>query len=86
MEPQDRVPLEEGQYWVSDLQGLKVFSTDGTLLGKVKDVHHWGANDTFEIIDDGGKDHYLPFVDQFVQEVNLEEGKIIVQLIEGLWE
>ena len=76
--------LPEGIYYIADLIGLDVFTEDGELLGKVDDIYNTGANDIYVIKDDLGKQRLLPGIKDVIKEVNIEEGKIIVNLIEGL--
>ncbi|MBR3511714.1 MAG: 16S rRNA processing protein RimM [Clostridia bacterium] len=76
--------LPEGVYYIADLIGLDVFTEEGELLGKVDDIYNTGANDIYVIKDDLGKQRLLPGIKDVIKEVNIEEGKIIVNLIEGL--
>ena len=76
--------LPEGIYYIADLIGLDVFTEEGELLGKVDDIYNTGANDIYVIKDDLGKQRLLPGIKDVIKEVNIEEGKIIVNLIEGL--
>ena len=69
-------PLPGEYYWV-DLVGLDVITEDGCLLGKVSRLMETGANDVLEV--SGDRTRLLPFVrDQYIKEVNLEEGRIVV--------
>jgi 16S rRNA processing protein RimM len=76
--------LPEGIYYIADLIGLDVFTEEGELLGKVDDIYNTGANDIYVIKDDLGKQRLLPGIKDVIKQVNIEEGKIIVNLIEGL--
>lgn len=80
----DLESLPEGVYYIADLIGLDVYTEDGELLGKVDDIYNTGANDIYVIKDDLGKQRLLPGIKDVIKEVNIEEGKIIVNLIEGL--
>ena len=86
IEPEDRVPLPEGSFWVDDLIGLLVVDKDGKSLGVVENLFSSGGNEVYEIKDENGKRHYIPAVDDFVKEIDPASGKISVELIEGLWE
>ncbi len=76
--------LPEGVYYIADLIGLDVYTDEGELLGKVDDIYSTGANDIYVVKDDLGKQRLLPGIKEVIQETNLEEGRIIVHLIEGL--
>ena len=80
----DLEPLEEGVYYITDLLGLEVYTEDGTLLGKVDDIYNTGSNDIYVVKDDLGKQKLLPGIPEVLKNVDLEHGKIIVNLIEGL--
>ncbi|MGN0613056.1 MAG: ribosome maturation factor RimM, partial [Porcipelethomonas sp.] len=48
------VELEEGTYFIADLIGLEVRDIDsGRLYGKVRDIFQTGANDVYELENDG---------------------------------
>lgn len=76
--------LPEGVYYIADLIGLEVYTDEGEFLGKVDDIYSTGANDIYVVKDEMGKQKLLPGIDEVIKETNLEEGKIIVHLIEGL--
>src|SRR5690606_33128124 len=60
---EDAVPLPEGSYYVFDLVGCDVVTTEGTLLGQIADVLQTGANDVYQVRDDTtGKEILLPAV------------------------
>ena len=76
--------LPEGVYYIADLLGLDVYTEDGTLLGKVDDIFSTGSNDVYVVKDELGKQKLLPGIDEVIKQIDLELGKIIVNLIEGL--
>lgn len=80
----DAIPLEEGQYFIVDLLGLEVYSDEGSLLGKLNDIFNTGSNDVYEVKDELGKTILLPGIPEVIKEVDLENGKIIVHILEGL--
>ena len=80
----DAIPLEEGQYFIVDLLGLEVYSDEGNLLGKLNDIFNTGSNDVYEVKDELGKTILLPGIPEVIKEVDLENGKIIVHILEGL--
>lgn len=45
--------IEEDEFYVSDLIGMEVRSTDGESLGRIRDVPNFGAGDMLEIVADG---------------------------------
>ena len=80
----DLKPLEEGKYYIADLIGLDVYTEEGKALGKVDDIYNTGSNDIYVVKDELGKQKLLPGIPEVIKKVDLENSKIIVNLIEGL--
>lgn len=80
----DAIQLEEGQYFIADLLGLPVFIDTGEKLGVLDDIFNNGSTDIYVVKNELGKQFLLPYIDEVVKDINLEEKKIIVHLIEGL--
>ena len=76
--------LPEGVYYIADLIGLDVFTESNEYLGKVDDIFSTGSNDVYVVKDELGKQKLLPGIDEVIKQIDLESGKIIVNLIEGL--
>lgn len=76
--------LPEGVYYIADLIGLDVFTEANEYLGKVDDIFSTGSNDVYVVKDELGKQKLLPGIDEVIKQIDLESGKIIVNLIEGL--
>lgn len=76
--------LPEGEYYIVDLIGLKVYTEDGEYLGIVDDIFQTGSNDVYDVKNDLGQSRLLPGIKEVIKEINLPDGKIIVNLIEGL--
>ena len=76
--------LPEGVYYIADLIGLDVYTESNEYLGKVDDIFSTGSNDVYAVKDELGKQKLLPGIDEVIKQIDLESGKIIVNLIEGL--
>ena len=74
--------LPEGQYFISDLLGLTVVTTDGEEIGTVKDVLNLPANDVYVVR--GTREYMIPVVREFVLNVDLDAKRITVKLIPGM--
>ncbi|MBS1253309.1 MAG: Ribosome maturation factor RimM [Anaerolineales bacterium] len=80
----EAMPLEPDQYYQDDLIGLEVWTVDDEYLGDVVEVLETGANDVF-IVDGGDPGEILlPAIEQVVQWIDLEENRMVVELMEGL--
>lgn len=75
--------LDDG-YYQEDLIDLEVRNAGNTVIGKILSVQNFGASDLIEIQPaDGGKVFFLPFVDDYVPVVNLDDGFVTVDIPEG---
>ena len=86
IDAEDRVELPEGHFWIDDLIGLRVEDMEGRPLGTVKDILTAGTSETYEILGLDGRAHYVPAVEEFVRDIDLDLGRIRISLIEGLWD
>ena len=68
-------PLEDGEYYHSDLIGLPCVDDAGQALGTVVSVENFGAGDLLEVELPGGKRSLIPFRDGIA---DLEEGRIVL--------
>ena len=80
----DAKKIPKDTYFIADILGLEVYTDEGELLGKVDDIFPTGANDVYVVKDELGKQILLPSIPEVLKEIDLEKGKVIVHLIEGL--
>ena len=76
--------LPEGIYYIADLIGLKVYTESEEYLGIVDDIFSTGSNDVYVVKNDDGSEKLLPGIDEVIKKIDIESGKIIVNLIKGL--
>ena len=77
-------PLPEGSFFLADLYGLEVRDADtGAVLGKIEDVLTLPANNVY-VVRGGERELMIPAVPQFIAETNVEQGFLLVHLMEGL--
>lgn len=68
---------EEGQYYWSDLIGMKVVHYDGTELGTIQSMLETGAHDVMVV--KGETERLIPFaMNEVVSNVDLEAGRVDV--------
>jgi 16S rRNA processing protein RimM len=72
------VPLEEGSYFIADIEGCKLICDDGEEIGKVTDVSQYGAADVFTVKGASGVVRF-PFLKKMIVKVDVEAGLIIVK-------
>ncbi len=73
----DAVDLPKNRYFIDDLIGCKVSSSDGQIVGEVVDVLQYGSADVFVCRNDG-KTVSFPFLNDLVHTVNIDNKCIIV--------
>ena len=78
------VELGPDENFIVDLIGLSVETDEGELLGELTDVLITGANDVYEVTRTDGKKVLLPAIKDCVLDVDLEAGKVLVHVLEGL--
>lgn len=81
---EERVELEEGEYYLSDIIGCSVVSDEGETIGVVADVLSPGANDVWVVKRPKGPDVLIPFIDDVVLDVDVAGRVVKVHLMEGL--
>jgi 16S rRNA processing protein RimM len=77
---------EEDEYYHADLIGLAAVSATDEPLGRVTAIHNFGAGDIIEIAPPHGATMLLPFTHAVVPMVDLEGGRVVIELpdeIEG---
>ena len=76
--------LPEDTYFIADLIGIKVYDENGNLLGKVDDIYNNKSTDIYVIKDDLGKQILLPSTKEVIKQIDVDNDKIVVHLIDGL--
>ena len=74
---------DEG-FFVKDLIGIQVVDETGNVIGTLKEVFNTGANDVYEVLQEGGKTIYLPAIKQVVKKIDIVSKTMVVEIMEGL--
>jgi 16S rRNA processing protein RimM len=77
-------PLQKGQYFQHQIVGLEVVTTEGEKLGTIEEILETGANDVYLVRRDDGGEILLPAIKDVVHEIDLENRRMVVKLMEGL--
>lgn len=80
---EDAISLEEGEYFLFQLEGLAVYSDEGVYLGELTQVIKTGANNVF-VVRDEGKEILLPDTEEVIVDIDFENGRITAHLLPGL--
>jgi 16S rRNA processing protein RimM len=75
---------EDDAWYVHELVGLRAVKPDGTEVGEVTDLVSMPAHDLLEVRQASGHRALIPFVDEFVPEVDPEAGTVTVTPPHGL--
>jgi 16S rRNA processing protein RimM len=82
--PEDEaIPLEEGEYYLYQLEGLEVYTDEGEHLGQLVEVVETKANNVFVIHGPRGE-VLLPDTEEVVLDIDFENGRMEVHLLPGL--
>lgn len=77
-------PLEPGEFYFHEIIGCKMYTLDGEYIGEIESILTPGANDVWVVKNESGKEILIPYIDDVVKEVNIEEKKVLIELMEGL--
>jgi 16S rRNA processing protein RimM len=77
--PRARLPApDDGEFYYSDLIGLRVEDETGAVLGTVRGVENFGAGDLLDIAREGADSVHVPFTDDFVPSVDIAGGRVVI--------
>ena len=76
--------LKDGEFFYSDLIGCSVIDEKKNILGTVKNVEEFPAQITLRVSRKNGQDFFVPFIKEFIKDVNIDEQFIQIKVIEGL--
>jgi 16S rRNA processing protein RimM len=73
----------KNEFYHADLIGLTAIDAADRVIGKVKAIHNYGAGDVIEIAREspegrGGDTVMLPFARDFVPEIDLKSGRVVI--------
>ncbi|MCX5853878.1 MAG: ribosome maturation factor RimM [Deltaproteobacteria bacterium] len=84
MIPADKLKdLAENEYYWRDIIGLDVMTEDGHFLGKIETIFPTRGNDVY-VCTGGEREILLPAIADVIQNIDLEQRRVVVRLLEGL--
>ena len=78
------VPLQEDEFFITDLIGLTVVTDEGDTLGTLTDVMETGANEVYIITSENHGEVLLPAIHECILDIDVEAKKMKVHPMEGL--
>ena len=82
--PVDTIKKNDGEYFYFELEGLQVETESGEKLGVVEEIQDMPANKVLSIRGIEGNEILLPFLKSIVKKVDIDNGRITVELLKGL--
>ena len=83
---ENAVKLKRDEYFIADLIGLEVYDENDQHLGMLTNVIETGANDVYEVKFEDGREVLFPAIKQCILDVDMENRKMKVHIMEGLLE
>lgn len=83
---ENAVKLNKDEYFIADMIDMEVYDEADKKLGILSDVLETGANDVYVITLDSGKELLLPAIKQCILDVDVNEKRMTVHVLEGLLE
>lgn len=80
---EDLAVLEDGEFYYHEIIGLEVYEND-IMLGTIKEILQPGANDVWVVKRKGKRDLLLPYIPPVVLGIDIEQGRVDVEIPEGL--
>ena len=80
----DAIPLEDGEYYLYQIEGIRVVTDEGQELGHLTDYIETGANDVYIITTSEGGEVLIPAIPDVIQAVDLDAHVMTVRLLDGL--
>ena len=80
---EDLSDLEDGEFYYHEIIGLEVYEND-VLLGTIKEILQPGASDVWVVKRKGKRDLLLPYIPPVVLGIDIEQGRVDVEIPEGL--
>lgn len=82
----DETPDDPDEYYDDQLEGCRVELVDGSAVGTVTEVVHLPSQDLLSVERGDGSEVLIPFIHQFVPEVDIRARRIVIDPPQGLLE
>ena len=80
---EDLADLEEDEFYYHEIIGLDVYE-GYQLIGQIKEILQPGANDVWVVARKGKRDLLLPYIPPVILKVDIPNGRVEVDIMEGL--
>lgn len=76
----------DDEYYWHELFGLSVYLETGEFLGKIEHILPTGSNDIYVVRQESRKELLIPAIRDVVREIDLDNRKMIISEMEGLFD
>ncbi|MET9408165.1 ribosome maturation factor RimM [Streptomyces sp. NPDC002935] len=80
----NEVPEDPDEYYDHQLMDLDVVTKDGEEVGRITEISHLPSQDLFVVERPDGTEVLIPFVEEIVVEIDLEEQRAVIDPPPGL--
>ena len=80
----DEQPEDPDEYYDHQLMDLDVVTKDGAEVGRITEISHLPSQDLFVVERPDGTEVLIPFVEEIVTEIDLEEQRAVIDPPPGL--
>jgi 16S rRNA processing protein RimM len=81
---QNAIPLDEGEFYLYQLIGVRVETENGEAIGSITEVLETGANDVYVVDSPTYGEVLIPVTDQTIVKTDIDAGLVVVRLPDGL--
>ncbi len=81
---ENAVKLEKDEYFIFDLIDSEVITDEGEKLGTLVEILTTAANDVYVVSTEQGKEILIPSIKECILDIDTDNKKITVHLLEGL--
>ncbi|WP_058307837.1 ribosome maturation factor RimM [Gracilibacillus massiliensis] len=83
---EEATELDDNEFYYHEIIGCSVETMGGDIIGNVTEILSPGANDVWVVKNNKGKEYLIPYIEQVVKEVDINEQLIKIEPMEGLFE
>ncbi|MFD7893902.1 ribosome maturation factor RimM [Streptomyces sp. NPDC059743] len=80
----EELPEDPDEFYDHQLMDLDVVLADGTEIGRITEISHLPSQDLFIVERPDGSEVMIPFVEEIVTEIDLEEQRAVIDPPPGL--
>lgn len=78
------IELNNDEFFYDDLAGCSIYDEKNELIGKSLSIEEFPAQLTLKCLSKNNKEFYVPFIKEFILNVDLKTKSIKIKVIEGL--